>query len=71
MRTSSRAILRWWQISNKIKEVDKQLAAEVNTIKNSLKAAYESSLSQENEMKARIETLREEVLNLQKKGHTI
>ena len=56
------------QISNKMKEIDRQLAAEVKTIKNSLKAAYESSLAQENEMKARIETLRDEVLDLQKKG---
>lgn len=56
------------QISNKIREIDRQLAAEVKTIKNSLKAAYESSLAQENEMKARIESLRKEVLNLQKKG---
>ena len=56
------------QIVNKIKEVDRQIAAEVATIRNSLKAAYESSLSEETEMKARIETLREEVLNLQKKG---
>ena len=56
------------QISSKIREVDRQLAAEVKTIKNSLKAAYELSLAQENEMKARIETLREEVLDLQKKG---
>src|SRR5258706_8441727 len=56
------------QISSKLKEVDRQLAAEVKTIRNSLKGAYESSLSQENEMKARIETLRGEVLDLQKKG---
>jgi polysaccharide biosynthesis transport protein len=55
-------------ISNKIKEVDRQLAAEVNTIRNSLKGAYESSLSQENVMKARIEALTAEVLDLQKKG---
>ena len=46
------------QIDNKIKEIDRQLAAEVRTIKASLKGAYEPSLSQENEMKARIETLR-------------
>ena len=51
-----------------MKEIDRQLAAEVKTIKNSLKAAYESSLAQENEMKARIQALREEVLDLQKKG---
>lgn len=56
------------QIRNKIKEVDKQLAAETGAIRNSLKAAYELSLSQENEMKARIETLKAEVLDLQKKG---
>ena len=56
------------QIVNKMKEVDRQIAAEINTIRNSLKAAYESSLSEENEMKARIEALREEVLKLQKKG---
>ena len=56
------------QIVNKLKEVDRQIAAEVGTIRNALKAAYESSLSEESEMKARIETLREEVLNLQKRG---
>jgi polysaccharide biosynthesis transport protein len=56
------------QISNKIKEVDRQLAAEVKTVRNSFKAAYESSLGQENEMKVRIDTLRTEVLELQKKG---
>jgi polysaccharide biosynthesis transport protein len=56
------------QIVNKIKEIDRQIAAEVGTIRNALKAAYESSLSEESEMKARIETLREEVLNLQKRG---
>jgi capsular exopolysaccharide synthesis family protein len=56
------------QISNKMKEIDRQLAAEVKTIKNSLKAAYESSLSQENEMKIRIAQLRQEVLDLEKKG---
>lgn len=56
------------QISNKMKEVDRQLAAEVKTIKNSLKGAYESSLAQENEMKERVEALRQEVLDLQKKS---
>lgn len=56
------------QIANKIKETDRQLATEVNTIRSSLKAAYESSLSQENEMKQRIETLRAETLDLQKRS---
>ncbi len=56
------------QIASKIKETDRQLAAEVKTIRNSFKAAYESALSQEKEMKARIEALKAEVLDLQKKG---
>src|SRR5260370_36771786 len=56
------------QISNKVKEIDRQLATEVQTIKNSFKAAYESSLSQEKEMSARIEFLRKEVLDLQKRS---
>lgn len=56
------------EISNKIKEIDRQLAAEVATIKAVLKAAYESSLHQENEMRSRIEQLRAEVLDLQKKS---
>ena len=35
------------QIKNKIDEIDRQLATEVRTIKDSLKAAYETSLAQE------------------------
>ena len=53
------------QISNKMKEIDQQIAAEVNAIKDSLKAAYESSLALENETKERIETLQHDVLELQ------
>jgi polysaccharide biosynthesis transport protein len=56
------------QINNKIKEIERQLAAEVKAIKSSLKAAYESSLSQENEMKKWIEALRAEVLDFQKRS---
>lgn len=55
------------EISNKIKEVDRQLAVEVRTIKTSLKGAYEASRQQERETNAQIETLRAEVLDLQKK----
>jgi capsular exopolysaccharide synthesis family protein len=40
----------------------------VKTIKSSLKAAFESSLNQENEMKQRIEKLRKEALDLQKRS---
>jgi capsular exopolysaccharide synthesis family protein len=56
------------QISNKIAEIDRQLASEVNTIKRAYKAAYDSSLSQEEEMKKRIDVLKAEVLDLQKRS---
>jgi polysaccharide biosynthesis transport protein len=56
------------QIKNKIAELDRQLSAEVQTIKASFKAAYESSLNQEAEMRKRIDTLKEEALDLQKRS---
>jgi polysaccharide biosynthesis transport protein len=56
------------QITNKIAEINRQLASEVNTTKRALKAAYESSLSQEAEMKKRIDILKAEVLDLQKRS---
>ena len=59
------------QISNKMKEVDRQLAAEVNTIRNSLKASYESSLAQESEMRARVERLRGKSSNYKSKIFSI
>ena len=59
------------QINNKIAEIDRQLAAEVKTIKGSLKASYENSLNQEEEMKKRIETLRGDVLDLAKAERAI
>jgi capsular exopolysaccharide synthesis family protein len=55
------------QLNNQIAEIDRQLVIEVNTLKQSFKAAYQSSLDQENEMKARIETLKDQVLDLQKR----
>src|SRR5262249_46047041 len=55
------------ELSNQIAEIDRQLAAEVNTLKASYKAAYESSLAQETEMKKRIEALKQDVLDLQKR----
>src|SRR5262249_19571101 len=55
------------QLNNQIAEIDRQLAIEVNTLKESYKAAYQSSLDQESEMKARIETLKQQVLDLQKR----
>ncbi|MCK0206424.1 polysaccharide biosynthesis tyrosine autokinase [Starkeya koreensis] len=56
------------EISKKIAELDRQLATEVNTIRSSLKAAYESSANQEAQMRARIDELRAEVIELQKKN---
>jgi len=56
------------QISNRMKELDRQIAAEVNAIKESHKAAYEQALRQENEMRSRIESLRVETLDLQRRG---
>lgn len=56
------------QIQNRINEIDRQLAIEVKTIRGSLKAAYEASLNQETEIKARIEALKNEALDLQKRS---
>lgn len=55
------------QLSNQIVEIDRQLAAELKTLKASYKAAYESSLRQEEVMRHRIETLKADVLDLQKR----
>jgi polysaccharide biosynthesis transport protein len=56
------------QISSQIAEIDRQLAAELKTLKASYKAAYESSLQQEQEMRRRIESLKGDVLDLQKRS---
>jgi polysaccharide biosynthesis transport protein len=56
------------QLSNQLAEIDRQLATELKTLKASYRAAYESSLNQENEMKRRVETLKADVLDLQKRS---
>jgi len=56
------------QLNNKIKEIDRQIGIEVKAIKSSLKAAFDASLSQETEMKQRVDTLRAEALDLQKRS---
>src|SRR5262245_57453788 len=56
------------QLKNKIAEIDRQLATEVQTIKSSLKAAYENSRNQEAELQKQVETLKAEVLDLQKRS---
>lgn len=56
------------QIQNRISEIDRQLSTEVTTIRGALKAAYESSLNQESELKVRIDELKREALDLQKRS---
>ncbi|MGJ0507136.1 MAG: GumC family protein [Methylocystis sp.] len=56
------------EIKNKIAEIDRQLAAEVKTIKASYKAAYEASLAQEQELKREVEATRSETLDTQKRS---
>ena len=54
------------ELSARMREIDRQLEAEVQTIRASLMGAYQSSLQQEQKTKAQIEQLRAEVLDLQK-----
>src|SRR6185312_14814632 len=56
------------QIKNQIDEIDRQLTDEAKTLKDSLKGAYEASLAQETEMRNRIEILKADVLDLQKRS---
>ncbi len=56
------------QIQNRMREIDRQIVAEVRAIKESHKGAYEQALRQESEMRARIESLRVETLDLQRRG---
>lgn len=56
------------QLNNKIKEVDRQLASEVKTIKDAYRASFDSSVNQERSMREQIETLRAEVLDYQKRS---
>ena len=56
------------QIRSKIDEIDRQLGLQARTIKESLKAAYEASLARENELKTRVEGLKGDLLDLQKRS---
>jgi polysaccharide biosynthesis transport protein len=56
------------QLLSRMKEIDRQIATEVKAIKESHKAAYEQAQQQESEMRARIESLRVETLDLQRRG---
>jgi capsular exopolysaccharide synthesis family protein len=56
------------QIRNQIEEIDEQLTREVQTIKESLKAAYETSQAREQKLTERIAVLRQDVLDLQNRS---
>jgi capsular exopolysaccharide synthesis family protein len=56
------------QINNKIAEIDRQLANEIDAVRQSLRGAYESSLNQESELKTRVQKLRADVLDFQKRS---
>ena len=55
------------RLKYQIDEINRELATEVNTLKDSYKAAYEASLDQEAEMKSQIGILKLQVLDLQKR----
>src|SRR5262249_14886938 len=48
--------------------IDKQLASEVQAIRESLKGAYDASVARENELKERIQVLKQDVLDLQNRS---
>jgi polysaccharide biosynthesis transport protein len=56
------------QIKTKLEEIDRQLVTEIGTIKDSLKASYESTKVQEEAMKKRVDVLKNELLDLQKRS---
>ena len=56
------------QLNNQIADIDRQLAAEVKTLKASYKAAYTSASVKKHEMKKRIESLKQDALDLQKRS---
>jgi capsular exopolysaccharide synthesis family protein len=56
------------EIRKQIDEIDKQLANEMETIKDSLKASRDSSLALEKEMQDRVAKLKQDVLELQNRS---
>ena len=55
-------------LSAKIEEINQQLKDQVKTSKESLKAAYETSLAREDEAKTRVDSFKKELLELQKQS---
>jgi succinoglycan biosynthesis transport protein ExoP len=56
------------QLKSKMQEVDRQIASEIETIKNSLRAGYDSTRVQEEATKKRVGELKNELLDLQKRS---
>jgi len=56
------------QLTKRMQEIDRQIVAEVKVIKDTYKGSLDQARAQENEMRARIETLRIEALDLQRRG---
>jgi capsular exopolysaccharide synthesis family protein len=56
------------QLTNRLKEIDRQLRVEVEAVRGALKAGYEAAVLQETEMRKRIEALRVEALELQRRN---
>ncbi|MEL6373401.1 MAG: polysaccharide biosynthesis tyrosine autokinase [Pseudomonadota bacterium] len=56
------------KLRNSMREIDRQLAREVRTIRQSYRAAYEAARNQETEMRKRIATLRDDVQSLQRRS---
>jgi len=56
------------QIRQRLQEIDRQVANELKVIKGSYRGAFEQAARQQSEMEARIETLRLETLDLQKRS---
>ena len=68
LQTFKQAYPTMVELSNRIREIDRQLAVEVKTIKAALKGAYDASRSQEAETRKQIDELRQEVLDLQRRS---
>ena len=52
----------------KIEEINRQLANQIESLKKSLKATYETSVVRENQAKTRVESLKKDLLQLQKQS---
>ena len=55
-------------IRTEIREINRRVNAQVKTIRETLREAYNAALAQEEKMKARVEELRRSVLELQKRS---